>query len=188
MLGVDVVDKLITYYRPQLWCQRTWMPIVPHWLDILQVNLYVLYKDTSSYNHPDVDNDTIWNHKHFLIEFVNSLIHRSNAETRCGPVVTRGVATHKDPAIVHKGTTSELVMSRKNPSLSIFDDLRYCPGVNKLVPASKQRKCKYCQYLVLIMKNRRKETTLVAEKRPWLQCNICNLYLYKLQRSFWCIS
>ena len=87
MLSVDVVDQLIAYYRPQIRCRRTWVPIFLHCLDILRVNSYVLYKETS-YNHPDVNNDTIWDHKLFLIEFVNSLIRRGNAETTRLPVVT----------------------------------------------------------------------------------------------------
>ena len=58
MLGVDdVVNQLIAYYQPKIWCCCTWMPIFLHWLNILQVNLYVLYKEIS-YNHADVDNDT----------------------------------------------------------------------------------------------------------------------------------
>ena len=92
-----------------------------------------------------------------MIEFVNSLIWHGNiTETRL-PVVIQGVATRKDqdPAIVHKGTTGKLVTRRNKPSLSIFDDLRYCPGVHELVPAGKQSKYKYCQYLVLVFKNRK---------------------------------
>ena len=27
MLGVDMVDQLIAYYRPKIRCKRTWMPI-----------------------------------------------------------------------------------------------------------------------------------------------------------------
>ena len=120
MLGVDVVDQLIAYYRPKIRCRRTWVPIFLHCLDILRVNSYVLYKETS-YNHPDVNNDTIRDHKHFLIEFVNSLIRRGNAETMCQPVVTQGVAaTVQDPEIIHNGTTAKLVMSRGKPSLSIL--------------------------------------------------------------------
>ena len=73
--------------------------------------------------------------------------------------------------------TGKLIMSWNNPLLSIFDDLRYCPGVHELVPVGKQSKCKYCQYLVLVMKNRKEAPT--AEKRPWLQWNICNIHLCK---------
>ena len=73
MLGVDVVDQLIAYYRPKIWCRHTWVPIFLHCLDILRVILYVLYTETA-YNHVDVDKDKVRNHKHFSIEFVNSLI------------------------------------------------------------------------------------------------------------------
>ena len=73
MLGVDLVGQLITYYRPKICCGQTWMPLLLHCLDIIQVNSYVLYNETS-YLHPLVENDEIDSHKRFLIEFVNSLI------------------------------------------------------------------------------------------------------------------
>ena len=125
---IDTTRNLII-----IWCcSCTWMPIFLHCLDILRVNSYVLYKETA-FNHPDVDeHQKKDNHKLFLIEFVNSLIRRGNAETTRLPVVTRGVVTVQDPAIIHNGTTAKLVMSRTKPSLSIFDDLRYCEGVHKI--------------------------------------------------------
>ena len=46
MLGANVVDQLIAYYRPTILCRRTWVPIFLHCLDILRVNSYVLYKET----------------------------------------------------------------------------------------------------------------------------------------------
>ena len=49
------------------------MPLLLHCLDIIWVNSYVLYKETS-YLHPTVDNDDINTHKEFLIQFINSLI------------------------------------------------------------------------------------------------------------------
>ena len=62
-------------------------------------------------------------HKINLIKFVNSLIHRDNAETKFAPVVTQGVEQRNDQTItVHKRTAGKLVMSRKNLSLSIFDE------------------------------------------------------------------
>ena len=73
MLGVDLVDQLIAYYRPRIRCRRTWMSLLLNCLDIIQVNSYVLYKETS-YLHSLVDNDKIYSHKQFLVEFVNSLI------------------------------------------------------------------------------------------------------------------
>ena len=74
MLGVNLVGQLIAYYRPKIRCRRTWMPLLLHCLDIIGVNSYVLYKETS-YLHPAVNDAEIDSHKQFLIEFINSLIH-----------------------------------------------------------------------------------------------------------------
>tara|TARA_B110001450_G_scaffold222742_1_gene219449 strand:- start:68 stop:328 length:261 start_codon:yes stop_codon:yes gene_type:complete len=48
------------------------------------------------------------------------------------------------------------VMSRNYSLLSIFDGQQYSPGAHQLVPAKKCRKCKYCQYLILVFKSRNK--------------------------------
>ena len=73
MLGVDLVDQLITYYRPTSCCRCTWMPLFLHGADIIQVNSYVLYKETEWLDSA-VNNDNIVSHKQFLIQFINSLI------------------------------------------------------------------------------------------------------------------
>ena len=93
--------------------------------------------------------------------------------------MTQGVANapvqHYDPSIVHNGTTScsKLVMSRNKPSLSIFVNLQYCEGEHKMISAS-QKKCKYCQYLVLVAKTRKEvppsEKTTKA-KMCHMQCS-----------------
>ena len=35
MLGVDLADQLISYYRPRLRCRRNWMPIMFHMFDCI---------------------------------------------------------------------------------------------------------------------------------------------------------
>ena len=119
MLGVDLVDQLIAYYRPKIRCRRTWMPLFLHGSDIIRVNSYVLYKETA-YNHPDV-NDGINSHKQFLIAFINSLIHCAQDEESVQPSCTQ-TATPLDPAI-HLNKTAQLLFSRNNPSLSTFDHI-----------------------------------------------------------------
>ena len=37
MLGVDLVDQLIAYYRPKIRCRCTWMPLFLHGADIIRV-------------------------------------------------------------------------------------------------------------------------------------------------------
>ena len=66
MLGVDLVDQLITYYQPKNHRQRTWMLLLLHSLNIIQVNSYVLYKETS-YLHHAVNKDDINTHNKYLI-------------------------------------------------------------------------------------------------------------------------
>jgi hypothetical protein len=44
MNGVNKAYQLITYYRPQIRCRRTWMPMFFHCLDICQVNSSIIAK------------------------------------------------------------------------------------------------------------------------------------------------
>ena len=70
------------------------MPLLLHCLDIIRVNSYVLYKETS-YLHPAVNDDEIDSHKQFLIEFVNSLIRRAKKENRTAPVTQQATPVGK---------------------------------------------------------------------------------------------
>ena len=149
MLGVDLVDQLIAYYRPKIRCRRTWMPVFLHGTDIIRVNSYVLYKETA-YDHPDV-NDGIKSHKQFLIAFINSLIHRAQDEEVSVPTASRTRTWTPLEPVIHLNKTGQLRFSRNDPSLSIFDHLRFLPGDHVLI-TTKQRKCKYCQYSSLVAK------------------------------------
>ena len=52
------------------------MPIMLHCLDVLQVNGYILYKETSK-KHPDVVERNILDQKEFLKQLVHSLRTRA---------------------------------------------------------------------------------------------------------------
>ena len=134
MLGVDLVDQLIAYYRPKVQCCCTWMPLFLHGADIIRVNSYVLYKEIA-YRHPDVNDDDINSYKQFFIAFVNSIIHRAQDEDT---VKHTQKSTPVDPTI-HLNKTGQLCFSRKEPSLSVFDHLRFLPGDHNLI-TTKQRK------------------------------------------------
>ena len=173
MLGVDLVDQLIAYYRPKIRCRRTWMPLLLHCLDIIRVNSYVLYKETS-YLHPAVNDDEIDSHKQFLIEFVNSLIRRAKLENRTAPVTRQATPVGEVEPVIHLDRTTQLLFSRNKPSLKTFDHIRFLPGEHKLIP-HKQRVCKYCQYLVTVARVK-KEHLLVAN-RARKECRICKVNL-----------
>ena len=122
MLGVDVVDQLIAYYRPKICCQRTWMPIFLQCLCVLRVNSYVLYKETSR-DHPEVNDKDIRSHKSFLIEFINVLICRAIADTPT-TTTTGTTSTQKTPTvdpIIHKDKTGSLPYYRTKLFLCFFD-------------------------------------------------------------------
>jgi hypothetical protein len=70
MGGVDKADQLIAYYRPNLHCRRTWMPIFFHCLDIVRVNALVIAKSR----------DPKLNHKTFLQTVIESLNKRASED------------------------------------------------------------------------------------------------------------
>ena len=49
------------------------MPLFLHGADIVQVDSYILYKETA-FGHPDVNDDDNNSHKRFVIQLINSLI------------------------------------------------------------------------------------------------------------------
>lgn len=67
MLGVDKSDQYISYYRPELRCQRYWMPIMFHCLDIIRVNAFIVCREVSGVKI---------GHKEFVIALINALLGR----------------------------------------------------------------------------------------------------------------
>ena len=145
------------------------------YLDIIRVNSYVLYKETS-YLHPLVDNEEIDSHKQFLIKFVNSLICRTKQENRTAPVTRQATPVGTVEPVIHLNRTSQLHFSRTKPSLKTFDHVHFLPGDHELI-AHKQRTCKYCQYLVAVA--RVNNEPLPEVNRAYKECQICKVSLCK---------
>ena len=72
MLGVDKIDQLIAYYRPNLRCRRTWMPMFFHGLDVVRVNSYIACRELGWKSHKRTDANK--QHKEYLQEFIQALI------------------------------------------------------------------------------------------------------------------
>ena len=149
------------------------MPLLLHSLDIIWVNSYVLYKETS-YLHPLVDNDNIDSHKQFFIKFVNSLICLAMEEDTKHSVTRQATPVGEVEPVIHLDQTTQLLFSRTKPSLETFDHVRLLPGEHKLIP-NKQGKCKYCQYLVAVA--RVKKEPLPVLQQPRKQWRICEVIL-----------
>lgn len=176
LLGVDLVDQLTAYYWPKIRCHCTWMPLFLHGVDIIRANLYVLYKETA-YRHLDVNDDDVGSHMQFIILFINSLICRAMDENTAKPVTQTSTPVGN---VIHLNKPAQLWLSRKRPSLSIFDHVQFLPGKYDLI-RTKQRKCKNCQYSCLVAKLA--QGPIPTEERPTTECRIYHVNVCKNHKS-----
>lgn len=140
MYGIDLIDQLIAYYCPKIFCHCIWMPIMLCSFDILCVNLYIWYRETSC-SHPNINNECILRHNQFLIKFIDSLIHYAVDEDTTQE-------THKTSKfVIHHNQTAHHCLNRNNLLLSVYDDIHFLPGNNERNESSAQHLCKYCLYL-----------------------------------------
>jgi hypothetical protein len=72
MNGVDKADQLISYFRPNLRCRRTWMPMFFHGLDIIRVNSYIACRELGwkSARRQHIKKQ----HKEYTKEFIQALM------------------------------------------------------------------------------------------------------------------
>ena len=109
------------------------MPLLLHCLDIIQVNSYVLYKETS-YLHRAVNNDDIDSHKEFLIQFINSLICRACNENTEHSVTRQATPVGEVEPVIHLDCTRHHRFSRTDPSLASLNHLRFQSDDHRLIP------------------------------------------------------
>jgi hypothetical protein len=93
-LGVDRSDQLISYYRPDLRCRRTWIPLFLQGLMIVQVNAFIVFKQLK--NAPKTS------HKDFLLQFVFALMQRVREAKFTGIAAGRVAVANEDPAATKK--------------------------------------------------------------------------------------
>merc|ERR1712203_1174807 len=173
----------IAYYRPKLRCRRTWMPIMLHCFDVLRINCYILYQETST-DCEEIEDREILDHKPFLCKFIDCLIRRANV-SRIAARTTRLSTTQVDTNI-HHDPMNKICFSVNNPSLDIYDELRSRPVPHYAIPAS-QKECCYCRFLYMKAKAKHAKaaktrhaietTVLPKSKRPRKKCNICRVNL-----------
>jgi hypothetical protein len=130
MLGVDKADQLISYYRPDLRCRRTWMPLVMHALDIIRINCFAIAK--SSNNKLE--------HKDFIVSLVDSLLQRASSSQEQATRSRLRVSPRQPPSGKKRRT------SHVNPTLPEYR-FNGEPRDHIASIASKQRRCIYCCYL-----------------------------------------
>ena len=74
MLGVDRADQLISNYRPNFRMKRVWMPIMFHGLDLMRINMYIIYNNLCDKEHQ-------LEQKEFVLALVEKLQERAVAKS-----------------------------------------------------------------------------------------------------------
>ena len=85
------------------------------------------------YLHPAVNNDNIDSHKQFLIKFINSLIRYAKKEDTKHSVTRQATPVGKVEPVMYLDRTRQLRFSRFDPSLDIYDRVRFQTGDHSLI-------------------------------------------------------
>lgn len=126
MLGCDLADQLIAYYRPSLRCRRTWLPLWLFVLNIMETNSFVICKALGN----------MQTHKDFVLDWIDALCQRS-VELRAKPPTEK-------PIVDKSRKRKKQRMSSKKPTLPLgrLDDSRtHIPATQVGV-----RSCQMCTY------------------------------------------
>jgi hypothetical protein len=167
MLGVDKSDQLIAYYRPEIRCRRTWMPILLHCLDVLRINAFIVYKEQAGEEAID--------HKEFLVQWIETLLDRATSES-----VRLGTRSRRRSSTPEPYPRQRRRISSKHPTLPSCR-LTGDRSVHLHVKArdGKQRACAYCSYLRAVAKAQGQSEDLPDITRPTMICSACNVRLCK---------
>ena len=167
MLGVDRCDQLISNYRNNLRCRGTWMPLMFHAIDIMQVNAFICY---NALNHKDLQLD----HKDFILSCVENLLERASTFNRRK---TRSTHSKKNSNRSTKETSTK--RKRMYYKLPKIPNERF-QGLlidHVCTQASKKRKCKYCSYLRLKHKARNLPGPVPKISKVYKKCAKCDVWL-----------
>ena len=128
------------------------MPIFFHGLDILRVNGYIIYSQTSA--DQNIEAKDILGQKGFLKELIHSLIVRAGqaelaekdeANDSIRNILNPKQTARKLTAKVDRRKSRTFTLSKDNPTLKQWDDLKKtCP---RQMEKGKQAPCRYCSYL-----------------------------------------
>ena len=164
MKGVDLSDQLIAYYRPQVQCRRYWLAMFFHGLDIVRVNSYVV----ASWEG-DAESQ-----KQYLVEWIEALTGRSNAEkfnafTRARTAALSLSPTHSGPKRTRMSNTKpELPNKRLRGHINQHEYITD--------PEKKQRLCVMCHWKAAKDRKQKKENIHKTVQTRKI-CNFCNMHL-----------
>ena len=164
MGGVNKADQLIAYYRPDLRCRRTWMPIMFHALDCMRSNAYVACK-ASGYKGT---------HKEFTMGWCKALFSRAQAEDIRETRAQR--RTLQEPASMPQANKRRR-MSHTKPELPEyrFRGAQEDHHMVRIDGKKKPRTCTYCAYIAALNKGVGSSNFKVSKSRYY--CFACGDFL-----------
>ncbi len=177
MGGVDRCDQLISYYRTNFRCRRTWMPIFLHCIDIMRVNCFVIIKHWANLKKQKPPEQ-----KDFLMNFIAALNVRATSMT------FQSTRTRR--------TLSEEETNFTTPPSSRGNKRRRMCSVSPQLPARRftgtrenhcvvvkqegtQLQCIYCVYLHKKQRIEEPDQPDLPIRRVRRMCHWCQEYLCK---------
>ena len=136
MLGVDLSDQLIAYYYAKIRCQRAWMPIMLQCMDVLRINLCIVYRKLN--RELDLNFSQCDLYKKYIFGLINAMIRCLQSMKRGleDNTVTRAVQKSVKPTKVVQTWAVQLAiktqMSKNNALLSKWDYCCFIPGVHAI--------------------------------------------------------
>ena len=168
MLGVDKADQFIAYYRPNLRCRRTWLPLLFHGLDFIRLNSYVACRELGWQSDGRTGRSV---HKVFVGGMVKALLARATTyEVR--NTRRRLLMNTPSPTLPKRSR-----ISTRNPTLPdhrLLGD--YAEHIR--VDAPNQGKCRMCTYYYYKAKKDHL-VPLPTVRRPGKWCHACKDHLCK---------
>ena len=145
------------------------MAMMLHGLDILRVNLYIVYKNKTGDEYPK-------DHKSFLMEYISALLKRGQMQTyrptRSSEPVTK-ISPQDNNKKRYKMTNTTLpTLPQKR-----LDKPREL-HVATTAPNNKQKECIYCRYLKAKQIFAKEEVT-IKPREPSRMCNYCQVHICK---------
>jgi hypothetical protein len=175
MLGVDKADQLISYYRPNLRCRRTWMPMMFHALDCLRTNAYIVAKNF----------DDRLTHKDFLREWIYTLLTRGHAAKAVSIRSSMTTRARRNGMMDASSTVAMMTrkkrrMSHTRPSLPINRfDLRVEDHQPVTTHSGPAKLCIYCSFEMAMAKAIGVQPTREKPSKVKRRCSYCLVHLCK---------
>ena len=141
------------------------MAMMFHGLDILRVNLYIVYKNKTADDPPR-------DHKSFLVEYISALLNRAIFQIYCRTWSSSPVVPKTSPPGKHYRMSSKKCPTLPTKRLDKPRELH----VATTAPGNKQRECTYCRYLKAKQLFVDKKVT-IKPREPSRICHYCKEHL-----------